>query len=84
MKNKKNLSKKCKYSIPCFLQYSSFETSEAEIYSITYGAWLIFFTICSVSYYFVLSSEQKEQDSYFENNINFLGNAYLTTSWNFN
>ena len=84
MKNKKNLSKKCKYSIPCFLQYSSFETSEAEIYSITYGAWLIFFTICSASYYFVLSSEQKEQDSYFENNRNFLGSTYLATSWNFN
>ena len=84
MKNKKNLSKKCKYYIPCFLQYSSFVTSEAKIYSITYGGWLIFFTICSLAYYFVISSEQKEQDTYFQNNRNFLGSTYLATSWNFN
>ena len=84
LKNKDNLSEVCKYKIPCFLQYSSFQISEAEIYSVTYGGWLIFFSICSIAYYYVLNSEQKEQDSYFENNNNFLGNLYLLNSWNFN
>lgn len=84
MKKRKNLSEICKYYIPCFLQYSSFEKCEAEIYSITYGGWLIFFSICSIAYYYVLNSEQKEQDLYFENNKNYIGCSYLVHSWNFN
>ena len=83
-KNKKNLTEKCKYFIPCFLQYSSFEKSEAEVYSITYGVWLIFFSICSVAYYYVLSSQEKEQELLHENYKNFMGSTFLAKSWNFN
>ena len=84
IKNKDNLKEICKYHIPCFLQYSSFHTSESKVYSITYGCWLIFFSICSIAYYYVLSSEQKEQDIYYDIGDKFRGHAYLITSWNFN
>ena len=84
LKHRKNLTEKCKYSIPCFLQYSSFEKSEAEVYSITYGAWLIFFSICSFSYYYVLNSQEKEQELLHENYKNFMGSTFLAKSWNFN
>ena len=84
LKHKKNLKEICKYSIPCFLQYSSFEKSEAEVYSITYGVWLIFFSICSISYYYVLNSQEKEQELLHENYKNFMGSTFLAKSWNFN
>ena len=57
VKIKDNLKEICKYGIPCLFHYSSFVPSEASVYSITYGVWLIFFSICSIAYYFVLSSE---------------------------
>lgn len=81
---KNNLGEICKYGIPCLFQYSSFIPSEASVYSITYGIWLIIFAICSIAYYFVLSSEQEEQEIYFQNNKNIIASAYLVTSWNFN
>lgn len=84
VKIKDNLKEICKYGIPCLFHYSSFIPSEASVYSITYGVWLIFFSICSIAYYFVLSSEQEEQEIYFQNNKNIIASAYLVTSWNFN
>ena len=84
VKQKDNLSEICKYSIPCFFQYSSFDISEAKVFSVTYGIWLIFFSICSLAYYYALSSDQEQQNIYFENNINTVGCRYLATSWNFN
>ena len=84
VKIKDNLKEICKYGIPCLFQYSSFIPSEASVYSITYGIWLIIFSICSIAYYFVLSSEQEEQEIYFQNNKNIIASAYLVTSWNFN
>ena len=84
VKKKDNFTETCKYFLPCFLQYSSFDLSEAQVFSITYGVWLIFFSICSIAYYYVLSSDQEQQNIYFENNINTVGCRYLTTSWNFN
>ena len=84
VKIKDNLKEICKYGLPCLFHYSSFVPSEASTYSITYGVWLILFSICSIAYYFVLSSEQEEQEIYFQNNKNIIASAYLITSWNFN
>ena len=81
---KNNLKPICKYAIPCLFHYSSFISSEASVYSITYGIWLMIFSISSIAYYFVLSSEQEEQEIYFQNNKNIIASAYLITSWNFN
>ena len=83
-KIKNNLKQICKYGLPCLFQYSSFISNEALVYSITYGIWLIIFSISSIAYYFVLSSEQEEQEIYFQNNKNMLASSYLTSSWNFN
>ena len=74
----------CKYYIPCLFQYSSFGENEKKIFSITYGIWLIIFTIFSLSYYFILGSENYELETYFRNNKNVIPTAFLTTTWNFN
>ena len=78
------ISNLCKYFIPCLFQYSSFDEDEKDIFSITYGVWLIIFTIFSLSYYFVLGSENYELETYFRNNKNIIPTAFLTTTWNFN
>lgn len=84
VKKKDNFFELCKYNLPCFLQYSSFDISEAKVFSITYGIWLIFLSICLLAYYYVLSSDQEKQNIYFENNKNMIGSRYLVTAWNFN
>ena len=80
----KTISDLCKYFIPCLFQYSSFGEDEKNIFSISYGIWLIIFTIFSLSFYFVLGSENYELETYFKNNKNIIPTAFLTTSWNFN
>lgn len=84
IKDKKNLGKSCKYGFPCFLFYSSFNQSEALNMSVTYGVWFIFYFICSMVYYFLLNSENIQQETYFQNNKNYAGGSYLIGSWNFN
>ena len=74
----------CKFYIPCLFQYSSFGEDEKEIFSLTYGIWLIIFTIVSLGYYFILGSENYELETYFRNNKSVIPTAFLTTSWNFN
>ena len=74
----------CKYYIPCLFQYSSFGKNEKKIFSISYGIWLILFTILSLGYYFILGSENYELETYFRNNKNVIPTAFLTTTWNFN
>ena len=78
------LSDLCKYYIPCLFQYSSFGEDEKKIFSISYGIWLIIFTIFSLGYYFILGSENYELETYFRNNKSVIPTAFLTTSWNFN
>ena len=68
----------CKYYIPCLFQYSSFGKNEKKIFSISYGIWLILFTILSLGYYFILGSENYELETYFRNNKN------VIPTWNFN
>ena len=80
----KTISNLCKFYIPCLFQYSSFGEDEKEIFSLTYGIWLIIFTIVSLGYYFILGSENYELETYFRNNKSVIPTAFLTTSWNFN
>ena len=80
----KTFSNLCKYNIPCLFQISSFSSDEKNIFSLSYGIWLIIFTIFSLSYYFVLGSENYELETYFKNNKSVIPTAFLTTSWNFN
>ena len=74
----------CKYYIPCIFQYSSFEQDEKYLFSMSYGIWLILFTIFSLAYYFILGSENYELETYFRNNKSIIPTAFLTTTWNFN
>ena len=83
-KYKHNLSDLCKYGIPCFLLYSSFNEEEGDIISITYGIWLIFFFSSTITFYFILNAEENEKDIYFKINNNNLTFSYLISSWNFN
>ena len=80
----KTIKDLCKFYIPCLFQYSSFGQNEKKIFSLTYGIWLIIFTIVSLGYYFILGSENYELETYFRNNKSFIPTAFLTTSWNFN
>ena len=84
IKDNKNLGKSCKYGFPCFLFYSSFNQSEALNMSVTYGVWLILYFICTMIYFFLLNSENNQQETYFQNNKNYAGGSYLFGSWNFN
>lgn len=84
IKIKNNIGKTCKYGFPCFLFYSSFQQSEALNMSVTYGVWLMFYFICTMIYYFLLNSENNQQELYFQNNKNYGGCSYLFSSWNFN
>ena len=83
-RNDDTLSDLCKYNIPCLFQYSSFGDDEKKIFSMTYGIWLIIFTIFSLGYYFILGSENYELETYFRNNKNIIPTAFLSTTWNFN
>ena len=83
-KRKHNLSDLCKYGIPCFLLYSSFNEEEGDITSIIYGVWLIFFFSSTITFYFILNAEENEKDIYFKINNNHLSFSYLVSSWNFN
>ena len=83
-RKEKTISVLCKFYIPCFLQYSSFGEDEKKNFSLTYGIWLIIFTIASLGYYFILGSENYELETYFRNNKSVIPTAFLTTSWNFN
>ena len=83
-KLKHNLSDLCKYGIPCFLLYSTFDEEEGDITSITYGVWLMFFLSSTITFYFILNAEENEKDIYFKINNNHLSFSYLVSSWNFN
>ena len=83
-KRKHNLTDLCKYGIPCFLLYSSFNEEEGDITSIIYGVWLIFFFSSTITFYFILNAEENEKDIYFKINNNHLSFSYLVSSWNFN
>ena len=78
------LTNLCKYFIPCLFQYSSFAQDEKYLFSMSYGIWLILFTIFSLGFYFILGSENYELETYFRNNKSLIPTAFLTTSWNFN
>ena len=52
----------CKYGIPCFLLYSSFDEEEGDVLSITYGVWLIFLFSSTITFYFILNAEENEKD----------------------
>ena len=84
IKLKHDLSDLCKYGIPCFLLYSSFNEEEGDIISITYGVWIMFFFASTITFYFILNSEENEKDIYFKINNNHLSFSYLVSSWNFN
>ena len=84
IKNKTILNNKCKFGFPCFFFISSYNENESLAISISYGVWFIFYVICTISYYFIISSEQEEQEIYFENNRNLIATSYLVSSWNFN
>ena len=84
IKLRHNLSELCKYGIPCFLLYSSFNEEEGNITSITYGVWIMFFFASTITFYFVLNAEENEKDIYFKINNNHLSFSYLISSWNFN
>ena len=81
---KHNLTDLCKYGIPCFLFYSSFDEEEGTIMSITYCVWLLFFFSSTITFYFILNAEENEKDIYFKINNNHLSFSYLISSWNFN
>ena len=83
-KYKNSLLDLCKYGIPCFLLYSSFDEEEGDVLSITYGVWLIFFFSSTITFYFILNAEENEKDIYFKINNNHLSLSYLISSWNFN
>jgi hypothetical protein len=85
VKNKQNLGEVCKYGIPCFLLYSSFNQNEALDISTTYGVWIMFYFICTMAYYFILHSEEYEKEMYYQNNNKlYTMGSYLASSWNFN
>lgn len=84
IKIKANLKESCKYGFPCFLLYSSFNQSEALNMSITYGVWLMFYFLCNMAYYFLINSENNQQELYYQNNKIYEACSYLFSSWNFN
>ena len=84
IKLRHNLSGLCKYGIPCFLFYSSFNEEEGSMISITYGIWIMFFFASTITFYFILNAEENEKDIYFKINNNHLSFSYLVSSWNFN
>ena len=83
-KMKHKLTDLCKYGIPCFLLYSSFDEEEGDTISITYGVWIMFFFSSTITFYFILNAEENEKDIYFKINNNHLSFSYLVSSWNFN
>ena len=84
VKIKDKLNEDCKYGFKCFLFFSSFIQAEDVSVSVTYGIWLIFYFICTMAYYFLLNSEENEQEIYYQNNKNYVASSYLVSSWNFN
>ena len=84
IKQRDSLSDLCKYGIPCFLLYTSFTEEEGFLISLIYCIWLLFFFTSSITFYFILNSEENEKDIYFKINNNHLSFSYLISSWNFN
>ena len=84
VKIKDKLNEDCKYGFKCFFFISSFIQAEDVSVSVTYGVWLIFYFICTMAYYFLLNSEENEQEIYYQNNKNYVASSYLVSSWNFN
>ena len=84
IKFRHNLTDLCKYGIPCFLLYSSFNEEEGSLTSIIYGIWIMFFFASTITFYFILNAEENEKDIYFKINNNHLSFSYLVSSWNFN
>ena len=84
IKFRHNLTDLCKYGIPCFLLYSSFNEEEGSLTSIIYGVWIMFFFASTITFYFILNAEENEKDIYFKINNNHLSFSYLVSSWNFN